>query len=100
MFDVTHPSRPRLLDNLKLPLGAGAHMAMLANDDSQLVVTDYFLNEGSAGKVRLDGDHYVRVLDIHGNRLVLNPRFQLDFNTIIPGVQLRPHGFAVSGMSM
>jgi selenium-binding protein 1 len=100
MFDVTNPSHPRLLADLKLPTGAGPHMAMLANNDTQLVVTDYFLNEGDAGKVHLDGDHFVRVLDIEGDHLALDPRFQLDFNTIIPGVKLRPHGFEARGMSM
>ncbi len=100
MFDITNPRHPRLVDDLKLPFGAGPHMAMLANNNSQLVVTDYFLDEGSAGKIHFDGDHYIRVLNINGDRLTKDPRFQIDFNTIIPGVQLRPHGFAVSGMSM
>src|SRR6185312_4158272 len=54
MFDVTNPSRPRLLDDLKLASGAGPHMAMLANNNTQLVVTDYFLNEGDGGKVHLE----------------------------------------------
>ena len=100
MFDITDPSHPRLLDDYRLAPGAGPHMAMLANYDTQLVVTDYFLDEGSAGKVHLDGDHYVRVFNIKGDKLTEDPRFQIDFNTAIPGVQLRPHGFAVSGGGM
>ena len=99
MFDVTDPHHPRLLDNLKLPPGADPHMAMLANN-KQLIVSDYFLNEDGFGKVHLDGDHYVRVLDIGQTRLTEDPRFQINFNTLIPGVRLRPHGLGVSGMTM
>jgi len=100
MFDVTNPRHPRLLDNFKLGPGSGPHMAMLANHNTQLIVTDYFLNEDNFGKVHLDGDRYVRVLDVSGHRLTEDRRFQIDFNTLIPGVQLRPHGFEVSGMAM
>jgi hypothetical protein len=98
MFDVSHPDHPRLLDNLKLGPAAGPHMAML--DGSRLIVSDYFINEDRFGKIHADGDHYVRVLDVTRNRLRMDPRFQIDFNTLIPGVEFRPHGFEVSGMAM
>jgi hypothetical protein len=98
MFDVSHPDHPRLLDNLTLPPAAGPHMAML--DGDRLIVSDYFINEDNFGKIHADGDHYVRVLDVTGDRLRTDPRFQIDFNALIPGVELRPHGFEVSGMTM
>jgi hypothetical protein len=98
MLDVSRPDHPRLLDNLKLGPAAGPHMAML--DGSRLIVSDYFINEDNFGKIHDDGDHYVRVLDVTGDRLRMEPRFQIDFNTLIPGVKLRPHGFDVSGMAM
>lgn len=100
MFDVTSPGHPRLLDNFRLPPGAGPHMCMLASNNTQLICSDYFLNEDNFGKAHIDGDHYVRVFDIRGNRLVEDPRFQIDFNTLIRGVQLRPHGLEASGMTM
>ena len=100
MFDVSEPDHPRLLDDFKLDPGSGPHMAMLAGHDTELIVSDYFLNKDNFGKVHLDGDHYVRVLDIKGNRLTKDPRFQVDMNTVIPGVELRPHGIGVSGMAM
>lgn len=100
MFDVTDPRHPRLLDNFKLDPDSGPHMAMLANDNTQLIVSDYFINEDNFGKVHLDGDHYVRVLDVSPNHLAMDPRFQIDFNARIPGVQLRPHGFEVGGIAM
>ena len=100
MLDVSVPGRPRLLDNFRLGTGSGPHMAMLADHGTRLVVTDYFLNEDNFGKVHLDGDHYVRVLDVGRDRLTEDRRFQVDMNTLVPGVRLRPHGFAVSGMAM
>jgi len=100
MFDVSVPGRPRLLDNFRLGPGSGPRMAMLADHGTRLVVTDYFLNEDGFGKVHLDGDHYVRLLDVGRDHLTEDPRFQIDMNTLVPGVRLRPHGFAVSGMTM
>src|SRR5206468_1298411 len=46
-----------------------------------LVVSDYFLNEDEAGKVHAEGDHKVHVLKVSENDLVVDGRFQLDFNS-------------------
>jgi hypothetical protein len=100
MLDVSDPEHPRLLANLELGAGSGPHMAMLADNDTRLVVTDYFCNEDNFGKLHLDGDHFVRVLDVSSSGLTADPRFQVDFNTLIPGVELRPHGIGMSGMAM
>jgi len=99
-LDVSNPAQPRLLDNLDLGPGSGPHMTMLANHGKRIVVADYFLNEDDFGKVHLDGDHFVRVFRVAGHHLVPDPRVQVDMNTVIPGVRLRPHGIAVTGMTM
>lgn len=100
MFDVSDPAHPRLLDNFRTGRGSGPHMTMLVGNGTRLIATDYFLNEDNFGKLHLDGDHYVRVLDVSRNRLTEDPRFQVSMNRLIPGVELRPHGFDVTGMTM
>jgi len=56
------------------------------------VVTDYFLNQDDFGKIHFEGDHKVHVIKVFGDRLELDPRFQLDFNTAFPTGPARPHG--------
>jgi len=60
-----------------------------------LVVTDYFLNEDSAGLIHYEGDHKVHVLKVTHNKLTEDPRFQLDFNTAFKTCPARPHGIAM-----
>jgi hypothetical protein len=57
-------------------------------------VTDYFLVEDLApgGIVQSEGDHKVHVLNVRGNRLELDPSFDLDFNRDISTGPARPHG--------
>jgi DNA-binding beta-propeller fold protein YncE len=72
---------------------AGPHSIHLTHDDKRLVVTDYFLHQGTIGKVALDGDHKVRVLDVKENRLEVAPNFEVvDFNTAFATGRARPHG--------
>ena len=52
---------------------------MVSNDDSRLVVTDYFLNEDAAGIIRFEGDHKVHVLKVTHDGLTEDTRFKLDF---------------------
>jgi selenium-binding protein 1 len=66
----------------------------LTDDERRLVISDYFLNEDDAGKVHAEGDHKIHVALVTRNRLVLDPRFQLDFNTAFAG-RARPHGMAM-----
>jgi hypothetical protein len=47
---------------------------------ARLVVSDYFLNEDDFGKVQLEGDHHVRVIEVFKRRLALDTRFDIDFN--------------------
>ena len=91
MLDITNPARPRLLDKLELGLGAGPHDSLLSRDH-RLVLTDYFLNENGYGKVHVGGDHRVRVFLVGNDSLQPDPRFKLDFDDVIPGLHLRPHG--------
>lgn len=94
MLDTSDAERPRLVTVLDLGKDSGPHYIALTRDERRLVVTDYFLNEDDAGKVHAEGDHKVHVATISENGLVLDPRFQLDFNTAIVTGPARPHGVA------
>src|SRR6185503_8773313 len=73
---------------------AGPHDIDLSDDDSRLVVTDYFLDEDDFGKVHGEGDHKVHVIRVTPERLELDRRFELDFNTAFD-YPARPHGIAM-----
>jgi selenium-binding protein 1 len=79
---------------VNLGVGAGPHDLVLAEDDSRLVVTDYFLNEDSFGKIHFEGDHKVHVIKVTHNTLTLDTRFELNFNTAFER-PTRPHGIAM-----
>jgi selenium-binding protein 1 len=68
---------------------------VLTEDDSRLVIADYFLNEDDTGIIHFEGDHKVRVLKVTHNSLIEDNRFKLDFNTAFPTGPARPHGIAV-----
>ena len=100
MLDTTDRSNLAQVTALDLGTGAGPHNLLLTDDDSRLIVTDYFLVEDSfpfanPGKVQLDGDHKVHVLKVTPNSLKLDKRFNLDFDTAFPSGPARPHGIAV-----
>src|SRR4030095_6809766 len=94
MFDTSHPSRPRVLKVLDLGADSGPHYIALTDDERRLVISDYFLNEDSFGKVHAEGDHHVYVARVTSRDLVLDPRFSLDFNTAFTTGPARPHGLA------
>jgi selenium-binding protein 1 len=94
MFDTSEPARPRVLRILDLGPDSGPHYLNLTDDERRLVITDYFLNEDSFGKVHAEGDHKVHVARVERNNLELDPRFQLDFNTAFATGPARPHGVA------
>jgi selenium-binding protein 1 len=91
MFDITNTYRPRLLDKIELGPGSGPHDSLLSRDN-RLIITDYFLNEDTFGKVHVDGDHEVRVFLVGRNGLRPDPKFNVDFNDVVPGLHFRPHG--------
>jgi hypothetical protein len=94
MFNIARPDHPKLLSVVDLGPGSGPHFLRLTQDEKRLVVTDYFLVEDLApgGIVQADGDHKVHVINVLGNRLQLDPRFNLDFNRDISTGPARPHG--------
>jgi len=94
-FDVSHPEAPRLITLLDLGPNSGPHYINLTKDEKRLVVSDYFLNEDSFGKVHAEGDHKVHVAIVKEDGLELDPRFELDFNTAFPSGPARPHGIAI-----
>lgn len=91
MFDTSTPQKPRVIKVLDLGSGSGPHYLALTDDEKRLVVSDYFLNEDDFGKVHAEGDHKIHVARVLRNNLVLDPRFQLDFNTAF-NAPARPHG--------
>jgi selenium-binding protein 1 len=95
MFDTSDPAHPALLSILDLGIGSGPHYLALTQDERRLVVSDYFLNEDTFGKVHQEGDHKVHVARVTRHSLTLDTRFDLDFNTAFQSGPARPHGLAM-----
>ena len=95
MLDATDRAALKQLSVVSLSENAGPHNIVLSNDDNRLVVTDYFLNEDSAGIIHYEGDHKVHVLKVTHDTLTEDKRFNLDFNTAFKTGPARPHGIAM-----
>jgi len=95
MFDISDADEPRLLTVLDLGPNSGPHYIKLSPDERRLVISDYFLNEDNFGKVHAEGDHRIHVARVTENNLILDPRFQLDFNAAFSTGPARPHGIAI-----
>lgn len=95
MLDITDRSRARVLSVVDLGPGSAPHNLLLTKDQKRVVVTDYFLDQGMIGKIHFDGDDKVHVINVQGDKLVMDTRFQLNFSTAFSGIQARPHGIAV-----
>jgi len=95
MLDISNPEHPVQSSIINLGKDAGPHMVALTDDDRRLVVSDYFLNEDDFGKIHFEGDHHVRVIKVSKNRLTLDRRFDVDFNTAFATGPARPHGVAM-----
>ncbi len=95
MLDTSEPMHPVLLSVLDLGPDAGPHYLSLTRDERRLVVSDYFLNEDSFGKVHQEGDHKVHVANVTRHGLTLDPAFNLDFDAVFPTGPARPHGLAM-----
>ena len=95
MLDTSEPTAPKVLSILDLGPSAGPHYLRLTEDEHRLVISDYFLNEDSFGKVHAEGDHKIHVAKVTDTSLVLDSRFQLDFNTAFKTGPARPHGLAM-----
>ena len=95
MLDISDPEHPVQAGIVNLGIDAGPHMIALTDDDKRLVVSDYFLNEDGFGKIHFEGDHHVHVIKVSRNRLALDRRFDIDFNTAFATGPARPHGVAM-----
>jgi selenium-binding protein 1 len=96
MLDITNPKQFKQVAVVSFGKDTGPHSVHLTHDDKRLVVTDYFLNEDGFGKVHLEGDHQVHVLDVREQSLTVDPAFHvLDFNTAFPTGPARPHGIGM-----
>jgi hypothetical protein len=96
MLDITNPKRFTQVSVVSFGKDTGPHSVHLTHDGKRLVVTDYFLNQDDFGKVHLDGDHKVHVLDVRDDGLTVDPAFQVvDFNTAFATGPARPHGIGM-----
>ena len=97
MLDTTDRDHLKQVPGAIVSFGAnaGPHNLVLTDDDSRLVVSDYFLNEDDQGVVHYEGDHKVRVLKVTHHSLTEDTRFRLDFDTAFPTGPARPHGLAM-----
>jgi hypothetical protein len=95
LLDITDRTHARVVSVVDLGPGSAPHNLLLTRDQKRVVVTDYFLDEGMAGKIHFDGDDKVHVLKFENDQLSLDTRFQLNFSTAFSGIQARPHGIAV-----
>jgi hypothetical protein len=94
MLDITNRTQFKQLSVVSLGVTAGPHNLLLTDDDSRLVVVDYFLNEDNFGKIHFEGDHKVHVIKVDGRNLKIDRRFNLDFDTAFRTGPARPHGVA------
>lgn len=95
MIHISRPERPRVLSVLDLGQNSGPRYITLTPDETRLVISDYFLNEDIFGKVHAEGDHKIHVARVTDRKLVLDPQFNLDFNTAFATGPARPHGLAL-----
>ncbi|MDP9087563.1 MAG: selenium-binding family protein [Pseudomonadota bacterium] len=95
MLDIAEPEHPKLLKVLSLGAKSGPHYIALSPDEKRLVISDYFLNEDSFGKVHAEGDHKIHVAHVTEDDLVIDRRFALDFNTAFEQGPARPHGLTI-----
>ncbi|MGZ8811672.1 MAG: YncE family protein [Thermoanaerobaculia bacterium] len=75
MFDTSRPESPKVLGILDLGPNAGPHYIRLTRDERRLVISDYFLNEDSFGKVHAEGDHKIHVAKVTRDGLALDRGF-------------------------
>ena len=94
MFDTSNPANPKVLKVLDLGAESGPHYIALTENEKRLVITDYFMNEDDFGKVHAEGDHKIHVAQVTTDNLLLDARFNLDFNTAFAAGPARPHGVA------
>jgi hypothetical protein len=96
MLDISNPKRFEQLSVISFGQNTGPHSVHLTHDDKRLVVTDYFLNQAGFGKVQMEGDHKVHVLDVGERSLTIDPAFHvIDFNTAFSTGPARPHGIGM-----
>jgi len=94
MLDITDRNRFTQKAVVSFGLDSGPHAILLSQDDSRLVVSDYFLDQDGFGRIHFEGDHRVHVVRVTRDTLEVDPRFALDFDTAFER-PARPHGMAM-----
>ena len=106
MLDITDPEHPQAVGGnpdagvVDLGLDSGPHYLRLTNDETRLVVSDYFLVEDliPGGVINAEGDLKVHVINVFSDHLELDRHFNLDFSHDVPTGPARPHALiALSG---
>ena len=96
MLDISNPKQFKQVSVVNFGANSGPHSVHLTHDDKRLVVTNYFLDQDGIGKVHLDGNRKVHVLDVREQSLTVDPAFQVvDFNTAFSTGPARPHGIGM-----
>lgn len=100
MLDITDPEHPQAMGGgnpdagvVDLGLDSGPHYLRLTNDETRLVVSDYFLVEDliPGGVINAEGDLKVHVINVFSDHLELDKRFNLDFSHDVATGPARPH---------
>ena len=94
MLDITNPKQFKQVSVVSFGKDTGPHSVHLTHDDKRLVVTNYFLNQAGFGKVQLEGDHKVHVLDVREKSLTVDPAFRVIDSTPRSRPDRRPPGSA------
>jgi hypothetical protein len=93
MLDITNPKQFKQVSVVSFGKDTGPDSVHLTHDGKRLVVTDYFLNQDGFGKVHMEGDHKVHVLDVREQSLTVDPAFRVvDFNTAFSTGRRGPTG--------
>jgi hypothetical protein len=96
MLDISNPKKFEQVSVVSFGENTGPHSVHLTHDSKRLIVTNYFLNQDGFGKVHMEGDHKVHVLDVKEQSLTIDPGFKaVDFNTAFPTGPARPHGIGM-----
>ncbi|KAG2443515.1 hypothetical protein HXX76_001868 [Chlamydomonas incerta] len=100
LLDTSNPQKPKLLDTLQLPKGAGGHAVRVSRDEKVGAVATYYLEQGPMGQLHHEGDLTVRLFGLNDKAtkfVIKKPaKSVIDFKTVAKKQgAFRPHGIAI-----